>query len=166
MKEPTPGMDKRKSKAESLYLKGEREWWEGEDEEENIQQTAVFFDGVFYAQTPTPLLKDPSTKPLPKVLFAIYHSCCKEKRLGLYPFTFISQKRIGREYLGCSQQTVSRGTIELEDAGWCTIIRQGQGRSNIIVLHERKGKRITAKEKRNFIKLVRVQQARYQQRRN
>jgi len=109
------------------------------------------------------LLHDLSVKPIPKVLFAIYHSCCREKRLGQYPFTFISQKRIGREYLGRSQQTVSRGTIELEEAGWCTIIRIGQGRSNIIVLHDRKGKRLTAQEKKNFIKLVRLQQARYHQ---
>lgn len=166
MKEPTPGMDKQKSKAESLYLKGEREWYEGEPGENIQRQTALFYTGVLYGQTPIDLLYDPIIHSQAKTLFAIYHTHCKEKHLEANPCTFVSQKRISREYLGCSQQTVSRGTIELEDAGWCTIIRQGQGRSNIIVLHERKGKRITAKEKRNFIKLVRVQQARYQQRRN
>jgi len=163
MEKPIAGMDKRKSKAESLYLKGEREWYEGEDEEENIhRQTAVFFDGVFYGQTPLLLLRDPSIKPQIKALYPIYHSCCKEKRLGLYPFTFISQARMGKEFLGWTQQTVSYWTIKTKEEGWCSIIRPGQGHSNIIVLHDRKGKRLTAQEKRNFIKLVRVQQARYQ----
>jgi len=166
MKEPTPGMGKRKSKAESLYLKEEGEWYEGEPGEDIQRQTAVFFTGVFYGQTPIDLLHDLSVKPIPKVLFAIYHAHCGVKFLEANPCTFVSQKRISREYLGCTQQAVSKGTIELRDKGWCTIIRLGQGHSNIIILHDRKGKRITAEEKRNFIKLVRVQQARYHQRRN
>ena len=77
---PYPGMDKRKSKKETPYLKEKKEWWEEEAEEENIQrQTAVFFDGVFYGQTPIDLLRDPSIKPQLKALYPVYHSCCKEK---------------------------------------------------------------------------------------
>ncbi len=152
---PYPGMDKRKSKAESLHLKEKKELWEEEPEEDNIKrQTAVFFDGVIYGQTPKDLLKDPSNKPQLKALYPVYHLHCKVKHLNSNPCTFISQERIGREYFGWTQQTVSYWTIKIEDAGWCTIIRQGQGHSNIIVLHDRKGKRISAQEKRNFIKLL------------
>jgi len=122
MEEPIAGMDKRKSKAESLYLKGEREWYEGEPEENIQRQTAVFFTGEFYGQTPISLLKDPKIRLLPKVLYSIYHAHCKVKPLELNPCTFISQKRIGREYLEYSQQAVSKGTIELEKVGWCTIL--------------------------------------------
>ena len=161
MKEPTPGMDKRKSKAESLYLKGEREWYEGEPGENIQRQTALFYTGVLYGQTPIDLLRDPTIKPLIKVLFAIYHTHCNVKFLEANPCTFISQKRIGREYLGCSQQAVSKATIEMKKEGWCTILSLGKGRSNIVILHDRKGKRITAEEKRNFIKLVKIQQGRH-----
>jgi len=161
MDKPIAGMDKRKSKAESLYLKGEKEWYEREPGENIQRQTALFFAGTYYGQTPIDLLHDPKIRLLPKVLYSIYHAHCKVKPLELNPCTFISQKRIGREYLGYTQQAVSKATIELERSKWCTIIPLGQGRSNIIVLHDRKGKRITALEKRNFIKLVKIQQARY-----
>ncbi len=125
-------------------------------------QTAVTFDGVHYGQTPIDLLADPNIKPQLKVLYSAYHLHCPQKYLSSNPFTFVSQKRIGREYLGWSQQTVSYWTKKLAEEGWLTIIRLGQGKSNIIILHDRKGKRITAKERKNFIKSVKLQQARYQ----
>lgn len=132
MKDPIAGMDRRKSKAESLFLKGIEE-----KPRENIQrQTAVFFPRVRFGQTPIPLLHDPTIKPLIKTLFAIYHTHCPEKHLEENPCTFVSQKRIGRESLGCTQQAVSKATIEMKDVGWCTIIRQGQGHSNIVLLHD------------------------------
>ena len=156
-------MDKRKSKAESLYLK-KKEWWEEEDKKarENIQrQTAGFYSGEYFAQTPAGLLCDPTIRPFIKTLYAVYHLHCPTKNIAANPCTFVSQKRIGREYLGCSQQAVSKGTIKLEEEGWCTILPLGKGRSNIIILHDRKGKRITAEEKRNFIKLVKNRQGRH-----
>ena len=163
MREPIAGMDKRKSKAELLFLKGEREWYEGEPGENIQRQTALFFTGEFYGQTPISLLKDPSIKPQLKALYPVYHLHCKVKHLNSNPCTFVSQERIGREYFGWTQQAVSYWTRKLEEVGWCTIIRIGQGHSNIIVLHDRKGKRLTAQERRNFIKLVRLQQASYKQ---
>ena len=119
------------------------------------RHTAVINPSPRFGQTPIHLLHDPSIRPLSKVVYGIFHSHCEVKSLESHPFTFISQKRIGREYLGCTQQAVSKAVKELEKAGWCTIIRQGQGYPNIIILHDYKGKQFNSQEKRDFIKLVR-----------
>lgn len=128
------------------------------------QQTAVFFPRVHFGKAPNDLTHDPTIRPLIKVLFIIYDSHCPEKRLEKNPCTFVSQERIGRESLGRSQQAVSKATIEMKDIGWCTILSLGKGRSNIVILHDRRWKRFTAKEKKNFIDLVKNQQGRHNHR--
>lgn len=154
---PIPGMGQ-KSKAEALYLE-KREW--NEEEPNTRHQTAVFTTAPLFAQVPVLLLLDPKIQPQPKTLYAVYHSFCVTKQLDENPITFVSQRRIGIEYLGFTQQAISRWTKILEKEGWLSIIRQGQGRSNIIILHGFKGQKITLKQKKFYIKEVRDLQARY-----
>ncbi len=47
---------------------------------------------------------------------------------------FPGQQRMGEE-LGLSKSTVNRGIQELEQGGWLTVERRGQGQTNIYTLH-------------------------------
>jgi len=63
------------------------------------------------------------------------------------------------ENLGRSQQYVCTLTKELRESGWMTIIRRGQGRSNINIPHAFKGQKIGKEEvkfhKQKVSKIVR-----------
>ena len=130
------------------------------------RETAIFSTVPHFAMIPIELLKDPKIRPQPKTLFAIFHSHSQPKELTNNPVTFVSQKEIAEKSLGCSQNAVSKWTAELSNGGWATIIRLGQGRSNIIVLHDYKGKKLSQRQKQFYIERVRALQARYHVRDN
>lgn len=125
-------MDKRKSKAESLYLQNKEELLE----EEN-KGTAVFWEGPYYAQIPEDLVRDSKIPHAAVRLYGIYHTFAQSKRLMSNPRTFVSQETIAK-CMGVNYVRVSIWTKHLEDTGWLAINRRGQGKSNIIILHSRK----------------------------
>ena len=133
--------------------------------EETLRKgTAIISVEPLFGKTPVDLLRDPSIRAVLKGLYSLLHSfCCNEKQLHLTPLTFVSQKLLAEKCLGVSQQTVSRWMMELENLGWITIIRLGQGRSSIKILHDRKGKEFTKDQRKQFVREVRVQQAKYPQ---
>ena len=135
MKEPIAGMDKRKSKAESLYLKGEREWYEGEPGENTRPQRgySVRTDYPHFAQIPQALIRDPKIKHAAKVLYGIYHTYAQNKDLKNGADTFVSQARVARD-MGKGRDRVSHWTQYLHKKGWLRI-RPRQGNTNIIILH-------------------------------
>jgi len=126
-------------------------------EDEGIERgSPVFYSGPSFAQIPIDLLQDGSVIGNHVRLYADYHSFCKLKKLNQAPFTFVSQKTLARDWMaGCSQPYVAKLTKELQAAGWLTTIRQGLGRSNIIILHYRKGQRISSREKGRCQEVVR-----------
>lgn len=130
------------------------------------RETAIFSTVPYFGMIPTELLKDPTIRPQPKTLFAVYHSYSHPKELTNNPAAFVSQKEIAEKSLGCSQNAVSKWAAELSNGGWATIIRLGQGRSNIIILHDRKGKKLSQRQKQFYIERVRALQARYHVRDN
>lgn len=125
------------------------------------RRTAVFAPPARTATMPLDLLLDPAIKPQVKVMHPVLRSKCHRYLDGKYPFTFVSQKRIGKENLGWSQPVVSGWMHATEDSGWCTIYSLGRGRSNVIVLHEFKGQTFTAEQKGGFLRLAHREQATY-----
>ena len=143
MKEPTPGMDKRKSKAESLYLKGEREWYEREPGEEARPQSgySVRTDYPYFAQIPQALIRDAEIKHAAVRLYGIYHTYAQNtKDLRDKPSPFVSQERIARD-MGIHRNRISYWTQYLHGKGWLTIKRKGWNRSNVVTLHGEKKRR-------------------------
>jgi biotin operon repressor len=112
-----------------------------------------------FGAIPQDLLLDPTISPQAKALYGIFHVYCSMKKIGNGSFTFVSQARIAMENLGKSQQYVCTLTKELRDAGWMTVIRRGQGRSNVNILHAFKGQKTTNEEvkfyKQEVSKIVR-----------
>jgi hypothetical protein len=128
-------------------------------EELDIEEGSPIFSSapnpIPFAQIPISVLKDGSIGGNHVRLYGDYHWFCQEKRLSNSPITFVSQKRIARDWMGgCSQQYVAKLTRELERAGWLTTIRRGLGHSNIIVLHDKKGKKLTTAQRRRFSEAV------------
>ena len=146
MKEPIPGMDRRKSKVESLYLKeiGRRE---EEAEEPRPQRGAlVRIDYPHFAQVPQALIRDPEIPHAAVRLYGIYHTYAQNtKDLRNRPSPFVSQKKIAKD-MGIHRNRISYWTQYLHGKGWLTIKRRGWNRSNEIMLH---GKRKMRRQQHN-----------------
>jgi len=128
MDKPYPGMDKRKSKSEELFLK-----------EKNPKSPIVKLHRYpKFGQIPQELLRNPEIKLQSKAIYGILHTIAEEKDLTEMPTIFKSGVSIAKEYAGISKTTFERGIKELEKYGWATNIRRGLGKSNIILLHWRK----------------------------
>lgn len=127
MNKPYPGMDKRKSKSEELFLK-----------EKSPEGPIVKLHRYpKFGQTPQELLRNPEIKLQSKAIYGILHTIAKEKDLTEKPTIFKSGVSIAKEYAGVSKTTFERGIKELEKYGWATNIRRGLGKPNIILLHWR-----------------------------
>ena len=138
MKEPVPGMNKKKSKAESLFLK-EKEWYEEAEEETRPQRGyySVHTDYPYFGQTPQALLRDPTIRPGPKALYADLHTYRGDKNLKNRPTRFVTQTVLARD-LGVHRNSIYRWMKKLEEKGWVTVIQGGWNRPNKIILHGRK----------------------------
>lgn len=134
------GMDLRKSKAESLYLK-DKDWWQGE---ENQNKGAVFFDSVHFGMIPVELLRDPKIKPQAKAVYGLMHSYSQPKKLINKPQTFVSQQRLAEES-GLSVDRIRYWQKVLEQKGWMKSLRRGLNKTNYYILYARKKKRKGAK---------------------
>ena len=140
MDKPLPGMDKRKSKAESLYLKKEQEPEEERGRRPRESGTVVYYDGPFFAQIPQELIRDPIIPHAAVRLWGIYHTYAQNtKDLKLNPLTFVSQETVAKD-MGVHRNRVSYWTRYLEREGWLTVIRRGLNKSNVIILHGRRKK--------------------------
>lgn len=148
MDKPYPGMDKRLTKREALEGK---EWHEEETEPEG---SPIFSLIPRFVQTPEELAFDHEIKLQLKAVFGISHGRCGEKRLGKHPYTFRSQERIAKEDAGISYGYYKHLVRELREAGWLTIIKRGQGKASIIVLHAYKGQKVPEILKKEFKKKV------------
>jgi len=100
----------------------------------------VVFDGILYGQIPQQLLRDPNIPHAAKVLYGIYHTFAREKKLKDEPQTFVSQKTVG-SYMGLHPDRVGLHAHLLQTEGWLTVSRRGMMKSNIITLHEKRRKR-------------------------
>lgn len=145
MKEPIPGMDKRKSKNELLYLQAKNEQHQKElakqsGRKSRRQETAIFYDGLYFAQTPQALIRNPNISHAAVRLYGIYHTYSQNKKLINQPSTFVSQERLASN-MGASRVTIWKLTKILENEGWLIIKRRGLNMTNIIILHSRKKRR-------------------------
>lgn len=138
MKKPTPGMDKRKSKAESLYLRGIEE--EPRENTRPQRGYSVRTDYPLFAQTPQELMRDPNMPDAAVRLYGVYHTYAPNKDLRNRPDTFVSQATIAKD-MGKGRDRVSYWTQYLHEKGWLTIKKRGQGNTNIIILHAKKKRR-------------------------
>lgn len=148
-------MTSRKRELYQAELLKERAKNEEREIEERGSGSPLFSIGVFYVQIPIPLLQDSSLTASAKLLYGIFHSFCQEKKLSKDPLTFVSPAKIGRDFMGgSSRQYVCNLTKDLERAGWLFSLRRGLGHSNIIILSDRKGKRLSEAQRREFKKIV------------
>ncbi len=140
--EPIPGMDKRKSKAQSLYLKEAWQWFEEAPGEERGSRWgySVRTDYPHFAQIPQALIRDPNIPHAAIRLYGIYHSYTENKDLRNRPNPFVSQERVARN-MGIGRDRVSYWTNFLKKEGWLTIRRRGLNKTNEIILHGRRRRR-------------------------
>ncbi|MBX3082089.1 MAG: helix-turn-helix domain-containing protein [Anaerolineae bacterium] len=89
-----------------------------------------------FTQVPNFILNNQQISPNAKVIYAKLLSYAWHNN-SVFP----GQDKMAVE-IGSSQQSVSRGIRELEDAGFLLITRRGQGMTNIYTLHH------TVKQKR------------------
>ena len=91
---PYPGMDKRLTKQQALRGEEPKDWWE---EDKKQEETAVFFDGVYFGEIPQELLRDPKIKLQAKAVYGLLHTYSQPKKLKNNPKTFVSQKRLSED---------------------------------------------------------------------
>jgi len=125
MDKPYPGMDKRKSKSEELFLK------EKSPEGPIIRK----YKYPKFGQVPQELLRNPEIKLQSKAIYGILHTIAEEKNLIENPTIWKSGVSIAKDFAGVSKDTYKRCIVELKKYGWVTSIRRGLGKSNIILLH-------------------------------
>lgn len=125
MDEPYPGMDKRKSKSEELYLK----------ERSPKGPIVRKYKYPKFGQIPEELLRNPKIKLQPKAIYGILHTIAEEKSLTENPTIWMSGVSIAKKYAGVDRKIFERGIKKLAEYGWVTSIRRGLGKSNIILLH-------------------------------
>jgi biotin operon repressor len=82
-----------------------------------------------FTQVPNFILNNQQLTPNAKVIYAKLLSYAWHNNA-----VFPGQDKMAVE-IGSSQQSVSRGIKELEDAGYLMITRRGQGMTNIYTLH-------------------------------
>lgn len=132
---PYPGMGN-VSKAKGLYFEEEIE---GKKENNHV---AIFSRRTPFAGIPIELVKEePDVPNIVKYLYVVYDSFA-DNRLH---FTFAGRKRIAK-IMSRNVTTISRLTTILKETGWITIISRGQGKPNIVILHQFKNEVITKKE--------------------
>lgn len=100
-------------------------------------QTAIVYDGPYFAMIPQALIRDPYIHSTAKALFALYHSYSQKKELGERVLAYVSQKTLA-ENLGVTTRTIISVTKTLEQKRWVSVHRRGLNESNIILLHGRK----------------------------
>jgi biotin operon repressor len=84
-----------------------------------------------FTQVPNFLLKDPKVSANAKVVYSMLLSYAWNNDK-----VFPGQERLAEE-IGSTRSTVNRGIGELEESGWLTIQRRGQGKTNLYVLKYR-----------------------------
>ena len=82
-------------------------------------ESAVFFDGIYYGQVPVSLLRDPKIKLQAKAVYALLHSYSNPKSLISKPQTFVSQMKLAAD-AGMSIDRF-RGWIRKLEASGCHI---------------------------------------------
>lgn len=107
---------------------------------EQPDESAIFYDGIFYGQVPIDLLRDPTMKLQAKAVFALMHSYSQPKKLEANPKTYVSQARLAKD-VGMSVDRLRGWMKKLEDSGWLTTKRRGLNKSNNYILHARKKKK-------------------------
>lgn len=147
MNKPYPGMDKRLSKSEAL---------DGKEfvEEALTKATPIFTLYPRFVQIPQALAFDPAIKLQLKAVYGILHGNGGEKRLDHYPLTFKSQRRMAKEQAGISRKYFNQLVARLKEVGWVTIIPRGQGRTAIIVLHAKRGQKVSEAQRKMFRRKV------------
>lgn len=125
MDKPYPGMDKRKSKSEELFLK------------EKNPIVKLYRHYPKFGQIPQNLLRNPKILLQDKAMYGILHTIAKEKDLTEEPTIFQSGVSISRDFAGVNKDTFSRSINRLAEYGWVTNIRRGLGKANIIILNDK-----------------------------
>jgi hypothetical protein len=97
-------------------------------------------DDRFFGKTPQPLSRDPKIPLQAKGLFALCHTFCPEKDLTKECVTNVSLTTLAK-YSSLHPTNVHRHLKILHDAGWASVIRRGQNKTNLIHLHGRKRRR-------------------------
>ena len=98
-------------------------------------------------------IKKYTLSPTARLVYALYHSYCSQKSMSKKSSTFVGQQRLANE-LGKSRSFTTRATSELVRNGWISVIRRGQGKSNIVVLHYKKYQTIGKAEQKRIQKEV------------
>ena len=97
-------------------------------------ESAVFFEGIYYSQVPVHLLRDPTIRLQTKAVYALLHSYSQPKSLISKPETFVSQMKLAVD-AGMSVDRFRGWIRKLEAAGWLTTKRRGLNKSNNYILH-------------------------------
>ena len=67
---------------------------------------------------------------------------------------FVRQTEIKKRAKCTSTRTVMRAIAHLEEIGWCTKIRRGLRKTNIVILHAKKNQKISEAEKGKIKEMV------------
>ncbi len=134
---------KGQSKKEDLFLL--------DDKKDN--HPSVYSTWPKFAIIPLELLRDNTISPTARLVYALYHSYCSQKSMSKESSTFVSQQRLAND-LGKSRSFATNASGELVRNGWISVIRRGQGKSNIVVLHYKKSQTIGKAEQKRIQKEV------------
>ena len=119
------------------------------------ESAPVFYKGVETLVLPRGVFFDKEVPHVGVRIFAVWWDYWLRKRKNPDdPFTFVSLHKVAEAlgiYYGYAFKVVKR----MEKIGWLTTIRRtGTHKTNIIVLHEKKGMKISKAQKERFKKTV------------
>lgn len=125
-----------------------------EAKKEFRESAPVFYKSAETVVLPRDIFFDKEVPHVGVRIFAVWWDYWMCKRRNDDPVTFVSLHKVVEAigiYYGYAFKVVKR----MEKIGWLTTVRRtGTHKTNIIVLHERKGQKISKAQKESFKKIV------------